>query len=104
MLTCMVGGATETVIATVVGLPLTGAPETASVAVSVTLIVYEPLTTFGVFATIFIDVFVPAASVPVVAESERKDGVPLSVVALQFNVPPPEFPITTGCEMTPYVP
>jgi hypothetical protein len=39
VLTCMVGGATVTFIATVVGLPLTAAPVTASVAVSVTLIV-----------------------------------------------------------------
>ena len=91
-------------MATVVGLPLTAVPETASVAVTVTLIVYVPLVTAGVFATMCIDVFAPAASEPLVAESERNEGVPLPAVALQFKVPPPEFAITTGCEMTPYVP
>lgn len=91
------------VMGIVAGLPATALPVIGSIALTVTLVVYDepPVKPVASTLTPMAVVVPPRRLRPAAGESEIKLGALVASVAVQFNGSPPAFPILICCELVP---
>jgi len=101
-LTCIEGTAIVTLMGMLTGLPATGRPLTASVAVIITVVVEEPLARPVALTTTLEDAVAPAARfAPDGGESEIQEGASLASVADQLSGLPPVLFRLIGDDVVP---